>query len=648
MNKLIGFTTAILLTVSMAAAQGTTTITSMTAATTVINAPESGGTGFPFPTFNNGNATFAQVSADISHFVRFGTSGEWIPLDNNTSSGFIYGTNWGHYWEGTGGFWFHVNRTTYVRLQSRANPNVRIDYTINYNFANRDGFALTVYEGGTTLTANAEGNIGFVFPRIGGAPSRQADWGMFVVEIRINNQWRRLMPNGDPAQTTFHYAGNGYNNMSPENQFAQWWDAGLSGLWFRPVTQNYQVRIGYPANGQVNGDIDSNWLTYSFVGNPNAPRPDPSQFERIPLGTSSNPNIPGWTLHWNDEFNGTQLDRAKWTVDVGHFLGNNCNIPGWGNGEAQYYADDAANVFVQNGNLNLVAFPQRRYITCQGGGAWVDYASGKVHTRDKFSWKYGRIDFRAKLPAVNGAWPALWMMPQSDVYGGWAASGEIDVMEAMGRIPNRTSGAIHFGGAWPANTYLHGETALENDGRIDEFNVYTLIWTQDSLKWYVNGLNFFKVGHNQWHTTTVSSNTNPYAPFDQEFYIIMNLALGGWFDPGANLNPADFPATKQIDYVRVYKPGGGSTAVSAPANQRASSASFAGIKNGQINLRLQAGDYAVELINPNGRIVGRVDISATNGINSTGLRTDKLAKGMYILNVKQAGTSVLQRKISVR
>jgi len=645
MNKLIGFTTAILLTVSMAAAQ---TITSMTAATTVFNAPPNGETGFPFPTFNNGNATFAQVSADISHFVRFGTSGEWIPLDYNTSSGFVYDQNWGHYWNDGGGFWFHINRTTYVRLQSRANPSIGIEYTLNFSGPSRDGFALTT-TGSTTITADTVGNLGVAFSnlRIGGTEPNSTDIQRFSYQIRIGDNWIDLN-----NASGFAYQSSGYNNMSPETQWGFWWEHG-GGIWFRPIQVNYQFRIGYPANGQTGGQVNNNWLTYSFVGNPNAPRPDPSQFERIPLGTSSNPNIPGWTLHWNDEFNGTQLDRAKWTVDVGHFLGNNCNIPGWGNGEAQYYADDAANVFVQNGNLNLVAFPQRRYITCQGGGAWVDYASGKVHTRDKFSWKYGRIDFRAKLPAVNGAWPALWMMPQSDVYGGWAASGEIDVMEAMGRIPNRTSGAIHFGGAWapqPNNPhrYIHGETLLENNGRIDEFNVYSLIWTQDSIKWYVNGLNFFKAGHNQWHTNAANAQGNPYAPFDQEFYIIMNLALGGWFDPYARLDPADFPATKQIDYVRVYKPGGGSTAVSAPANQRASSASFAGIKNGQINLRLQAGDYAVELINPNGRIVGRVDISATNGINSTGLRTDKLAKGMYILNVKQAGTSVLQRKISVR
>ena len=646
MKKIIGFSTAVLLAVSMAAAQGFTTITSMTATQgPVIDASESGGAGFTFPIFNDGNAAFQQVGQDLALLVRFSPGGNWLALDGNAESGFIYDQNWGHFWEWGGGFWFNVDRTTYIRLQSRANANVNLDYTINYNHAQRNGFALTAYQNTTNFFADIDGNLGFVFPRIGGAASRPADWAMFVVEIEINNQWQRLMPNGDPSQSTFHYSGNGYNNMSPENQFAQWWDAGLSGLWFRPVQQDYRLRIGFPANGQASGDIGDNWLIYTFVGNPNAPRPDPSQFERIPLGTSDNPSIPGWTLHWSDEFNGTELDRTKWTPDVGYYLNGNPDTWGWGNGEQQHYLDDPKNVFVADGMLNLRAYANDPF---QFSHHRPTYSSGKVITKDKFYWKYGRIDFRVSLPATNGAWPALWMMPQHDFYGGWAASGEIDVMEAMGRIPNRTSGAIHFGGAWPANTYIHGETQIENGGRIDDFNVYSLIWTQDSMKWYVNGLCFFNVGHDRWHTNAVNAAGNPYAPFDQEFYIIMNLALGGWFDPDANLNPDAFPITKQIDYVRVYKPGDAPSAITKPENKRTSSASFAGIKNGQINLRLTAGNYSAELLDVQGRRVGIAKINATNGINATGLKTDKLAKGVYILNVKQAGVSVLQRKISVR
>lgn len=272
----------------------------------------------------------------------------------------------------------------------------------------------------------------------------------------------------------------------------------------------------------------------------------------IAVGTPANPDIAGWALRWNDEFDGTALDRDKWTPDAGYYLNGDPGTWGWGNEELQCYRDDSANVYLRDGYLNLTAFKHRQNWPSIDPNRYSEYASGKVITKGKFSWKYGRIDFRASLPPGQGLWPALWMLPQSDVYGGWALSGEIDVMEARGRVQNKSSGAIHFGGAWPENAYLNGEYTFPSGKTIADFNDYTLIWEEAEIRWYVNGNRFFTAKNTQWRSNAPNAQGNAYAPFDQEFYIIMNLAVGGHFDN--YLKPPDnaLPATMRVDYVRVY------------------------------------------------------------------------------------------------
>ncbi|GBU22996.1 glucan endo-1,3-beta-glucosidase [Fibrobacteres bacterium R8-0-B4] len=274
----------------------------------------------------------------------------------------------------------------------------------------------------------------------------------------------------------------------------------------------------------------------------------------ITVGTPTNPDIAGWTLRWNDEFDGAALNRDKWTPDVGYYLNSDPGTWGWGNDELQSYRDDTTNVYLRNGYLNLTAFKHRQNWPSIDPNRYAEYASGKVITKSKFSWKYGRIDFCASLPPGQGLWPALWMLPQSNVYGGWALSGEIDVMEAKGRLTNKSSGAIHFGGAWPDNTYLSKEYTFPTGKTITDFNVYTLIWEEAEIRWYVNGNCFFPAKNNQWRSNAPNAQGNAYAPFDQDFYIIMNLAVGGRFDN--NRTPPDnaLPATMRVDYVRVYNP----------------------------------------------------------------------------------------------
>ena len=186
------------------------------------------------------------------------------------------------------------------------------------------------------------------------------------------------------------------------------------------------------------------------------------------------------------------------------------------------------------------------------------YSSGKVISQNKFSFKYGRIDYCAKLPTGTGIWPALWMMPNDEVYGTWAASGEIDVMEARGRLTNTVCGTIHYGGTWPANVYT-GEDYYFPDGSTfdDGFHVYSCVWEEEAIKWYVDGTCYSVISYDEWYTNAAID--SPYAPFDQEFYIIMNLAAGGWFDGGLTPSAESIPSEMQVEYVRVYQAEGDTT-----------------------------------------------------------------------------------------
>jgi beta-glucanase (GH16 family) len=241
----------------------------------------------------------------------------------------------------------------------------------------------------------------------------------------------------------------------------------------------------------------------------------------------------GWQLVWNDEFDGTSVDTTKWAFDRGN------GVNGWGNNELQYYTNRPQNVYVTNGMLNIVA---RKEVPQYNG---FDYTSAKLKTENRFSKTYGRFEFRARVPQGKGYWPALWMMPQGSVYGGWAASGEIDVMENKGRLPTMVSGAIHYGGSWPNNVFSFAEYTFPNGGVATDFHVYMLEWSTNSLKWYVDGVLFQT--RTSWYSTAA-----PYpAPFNQPFYLIMNLAIGGNFD-GDPDGSTVFPGLMQVDYARVY------------------------------------------------------------------------------------------------
>lgn len=248
-----------------------------------------------------------------------------------------------------------------------------------------------------------------------------------------------------------------------------------------------------------------------------------------------------WQKVWSDEFDGTRLDPAHWAFDIGN---GGPSIPGWGNNELEYYTSRPENVYVTNGLLHLVA----RKEAYNG----FNYTSGRIKTAGLFSKKYGRFEFRAKLPQGLGYWPALWLMPQSNTYGGWAASGEIDVMEMKGNDPGTVLGTLHYGGSWPNNIYSKGpEFHFPANDSATNFHVYSLEWTNNAIRWYVDSQLY------QTQTSWSSSGGPSPAPFDQPFYLIMNLAVGGKFvgtsDPATINANTTFPGEVLVDYVRVYE-----------------------------------------------------------------------------------------------
>jgi beta-glucanase (GH16 family) len=181
-----------------------------------------------------------------------------------------------------------------------------------------------------------------------------------------------------------------------------------------------------------------------------------------------------YQLVWEEEFDGTQLDPAKWEAQVGDGCPQLC---GWGNNELQYYR--AENATVADGVLTITALEETF------GG--YDYTSARIRTKNLGDWTYGRFEMRAKMPIGQGIWPAFWMLPTDEVYGTWAASGEIDIMEYLGQQPDRVFGTIHYGGTFPLNQSSSNSFTLGAGNFNDDFHEFALEWDPCEMRWYVDG-----------------------------------------------------------------------------------------------------------------------------------------------------------------
>lgn len=229
-----------------------------------------------------------------------------------------------------------------------------------------------------------------------------------------------------------------------------------------------------------------------------------------------------WKLVWSDEFDEPAVDTSKWNFETGGH--------GWGNEEWECYTSRTENARIEKGMLVIEALKEKFENR--------DYTSARMTTKHKGDWKYGRVDVRAKLPGGKGIWPAIWMMPSDAVYGGWPRSGEIDIMEHLGHEPNTIYGSLHF--AAPDGNHAHTGQKLTTTTMAfpDDFHVYSLQWSPGELTWLVDDVPFStkKMGH----------------PFDQRFFIILNLAVGGRW-PGYPDETTTFPQRLLVDYVRVYQ-----------------------------------------------------------------------------------------------
>ena len=248
-----------------------------------------------------------------------------------------------------------------------------------------------------------------------------------------------------------------------------------------------------------------------------------------------------YQLVWSDEFEGSELDLSKWEYMTGD--GTAYGLPsGWGNNELQWYRPD--NVTVENDHLVITAKKE----TYSG----KNYTSARIRTINKGDWKYGRFEFRIKFPFGKGIWSAIWMLPTDNVYGGWAASGEIDIVEHLGHEPYNVHGTLHYGGPWPQNTHSGMSNTLQEGTFADDFHLFALEWEEGIIKWFVDDSLY------QTQTSWSSTNGEFPAPFDQRFHLLINVAVGGnW--PGNPDATTTFPQMLEVDYVRVYQKSDTST-----------------------------------------------------------------------------------------
>ena len=276
---------------------------------------------------------------------------------------------------------------------------------------------------------------------------------------------------------------------------------------------------------------------------------------------------PSWQLVWSDEFNGPEIDPAKWTHEI--------NCWGGGNQERQCYTDRTENARIDEGMLVIEA-----HLENSEGPAWPvamrntserqnetkaqPFTSARLVTRGNASWQYARIEVRAELPRGQGTWPAIWMMPEDSVYGGWAASGEIDIMEAVNLgapceecpdgVEDHVHGTLHYGDHWPDNEYSGHFMSASN--RAEGFHTYAIEWTPAGISWFVDGEAYLRQTPDDWHTDTWRWRKGRDAPFDQAFHLILNFAVGGAWPERENLggySTENFPKTMKIDWVRVYQ-----------------------------------------------------------------------------------------------
>ena len=259
--------------------------------------------------------------------------------------------------------------------------------------------------------------------------------------------------------------------------------------------------------------------------------------------------LPGWVLTWSDEFDGpdgSAADGTKWAYDTGG--------GGWGNNELEYYTSGTANAVVTGGNLVITATTTNAamYTCSYPSNGPCGYTSARLKTQGEFTQQYGRFEARIQIPEGQGLWPAFWMLG-ADIDAtnvGWPKCGEIDIMENIGSQPSVNHGSLHLPTSGTTNdAQLTGMYMLPGNAKLgDGFHTYAVEWSASAIKFYVDD--------NLYETQTPSTATGRDWEFNQPFFIILNVAVGGNF-PGPPSSSTTFPQTMKVDWVRVYQASDG-------------------------------------------------------------------------------------------
>jgi beta-glucanase (GH16 family) len=246
------------------------------------------------------------------------------------------------------------------------------------------------------------------------------------------------------------------------------------------------------------------------------------------------PDEPSYELFWSDEFD---TDGAPDSEIWEYVLGDGCpSLCGWGNNELEYYTDKPENIRVENGQLIIQIQSDSSYKN--------NYTSGKIRSRSSKSIQYGKVEISAKNPSGIGTWPALWMLPENSTYGGWPRSGEIDIMEHVGYDPDTIVGTVHTESYNHIKGTQRGQYYYLPDNE-SAYHEYEIQWSPEKID--------FLVDDNLYFTFENEEKSSKEWPFDKEFYVIMNLAVGGNWGGKNGVDESIVGQQFLIDYVRVYK-----------------------------------------------------------------------------------------------
>lgn len=276
---------------------------------------------------------------------------------------------------------------------------------------------------------------------------------------------------------------------------------------------------------------------------------NPTSSNQMSSSNSSSGLLDDYTLYWEDDFNGNSLSN-DWEPQIGD--GSNYSVYRWGNNEEQYYKSE--NATVSGGNLHITARKEKTtYYTDGGEERSYNYTSARLRTTGRITTLYGYIEARIKLPEGTGMWPAFWMLPEGNFQGKWwPTNGEIDIMEAKGRILNKYGATIHTGTSNGQDNYKTRDYTFPSSGAITDFHTYGVEWSTNGFAFYCDDVKFFEVSPTTYQGTNGLYTSSPTAPFDQEFHLLLNLAVGGNYDGGRQPDESFSSAEMLVDYVRIY------------------------------------------------------------------------------------------------